>query len=74
MDMSSSTNLGLSVGATRQIEMYGARIELKKVVETARYTTTERNALSSPTGGSLLFNTSTNKLQVYNGTSWVDLH
>lgn len=75
MDMSSSTNFGLSVGATRQIEMYGTRIELKKVVETARYTTTERNALSAiAVGGSLLFNSTTNKLQVYNGTSWVDLH
>ena len=74
MDMSSSTNFGLSVGATRHIEMYGARIELKKVVETARYTTTERNALSSAVGGSLLFNSTTNKLQVYDGTNWVDLH
>ena len=36
-------------------------------------TTTERNALTAQTGG-VIFNSTTNKLQVYNGTSWVDLH
>ena len=38
------------------------------------YTTTERDALSSVTAGSIIYNTTTNKLQVYNGSSWIDLH
>lgn len=36
-------------------------------------TTTDRNALSAQTGG-VIYNSSTNKLQVYNGSTWVDLH
>ena len=38
------------------------------------YTTTERDALSSVTAGSMIYNTTTNKLQVYNGSIWIDLH
>ena len=38
------------------------------------YTTTERDALSSVTAGSIIYNTTTSKLQVYNGSSWIDLH
>ena len=38
------------------------------------YTTTERDALSSVTAGSIIYNTTTNKVQVYNGSSWIDLH
>tara|TARA_Y100000992_G_scaffold99665_1_gene64565 strand:- start:484 stop:633 length:150 start_codon:yes stop_codon:yes gene_type:complete len=38
------------------------------------YTTTERDALSSLTAGAIIYNTTTNKLQVYNGSSWIDLH
>ena len=36
-------------------------------------TTTQRDSLSAQTGG-VIFNTSVNKLQVYNGTSWENLH
>ena len=41
---------------------------------TPHYTTTERDALSSVTAGSIIYNTTTSKLQVYNGSSWIDLH
>lgn len=41
---------------------------------TPPYTTNERDALSSVTAGSIIYNTTTNKLQVYNGSSWIDLH
>ena len=37
-----------------------------------RMTTTQRNALSNQTGGCMVYNTTTNKLQVYNGTTWQD--
>ena len=36
-------------------------------------TTTQRDALTAQTGG-VIFNSSTSKLQVYNGSAWVDLH
>ena len=35
-----------------------------------RMTTTERNAISSPATGLLIYNTTTNTLNFYNGTSW----
>ena len=45
-----------------------------------RLTTTQRNALTDTNGGSLgndeagatIYNTTTNKLQVWNGTTWND--
>jgi hypothetical protein len=33
-------------------------------------TTTQRNAISSPASGLTIYNTSTNALNIYNGTSW----
>jgi hypothetical protein len=33
-------------------------------------TTAVRDAVSSPAGGSLIFNSTTNKLNFYNGTAW----
>ena len=35
--------------------------------------TTQQNAISSPTNGLVIYNTTTNKLMVYNG-SWTALH
>ena len=41
-----------------------------------RCTTSQRNAISSgsPTTGMIVYNSTTSKLQVYSGGSWVDLH
>ena len=39
-----------------------------------RMTTTQQNAISSPASGLMLYNTSTNKLMVYNGSAWTALH
>ena len=33
-------------------------------------TTTERDAISSPAEGSVIYNTSTNVLNFYNGSAW----
>ena len=38
------------------------------------YTTSERDALSSLLAGMVIYNLTTNKLQCYNGSSWIDLH
>lgn len=38
-----------------------------------RMTTAQRDAISSPATGLTIFNLSNNKLNVYNGSSWVDL-
>jgi hypothetical protein len=38
-----------------------------------RMTTTQRDAISSPAAGLVIYNTTTSKLQVYT-TAWTDLH
>lgn len=39
-----------------------------------RMTTTQQNAIGSPASGLMLYNTTTNKLMVYNGSAWTALH
>jgi len=39
-----------------------------------RMTTAQRDAITSPTAGLVLYNSSTNKLQVRTNTAWTDLH
>ena len=39
-----------------------------------KITTTQRGNLTGVVSGAIIYNTSTNKLQVFNGSSWVNLH
>jgi hypothetical protein len=39
-----------------------------------KMTTTQKNAISTPPSGLVVYDTTTDKLCVYNGTSWIDLH
>ena len=39
-----------------------------------KITTTQRGNLSGVVSGAIIYNTSTNKLQVFNGSTWVNLH
>jgi hypothetical protein len=39
-----------------------------------RMTTAQRDAITSPTAGLILYNSTTNKLQVRTNTAWTDLH
>lgn len=39
-----------------------------------RMTTAQRDAITSPTAGLVLYNSTTNKLQVRTNTAWTDLH
>lgn len=56
--------IGTSHGGTGQ--SYGGLVP--------KYTTTERNALTSPPDGLLIYNTTTSKFQGRAGGAWVDLH
>ncbi len=38
-----------------------------------RMTTTEKNAIASPAAGLVVYDTTTNKLCCYNGSTWNDL-
>jgi len=42
----------------------------KQRIEPVHYTTAQRDALTNVPKGRIIFNTSTNKLNVYNGTAW----
>lgn len=48
--------------------------QVKSPFPTPTYTTSERDALSSVIAGMVIYNSTTNKLQCYNGSSWIDLH
>jgi len=39
-----------------------------------KVTTSQKSALTGVTGGALIYNTSNDKLEVYNGSSWVQLN
>ena len=39
-----------------------------------KISTTQRGNLSGVVSGAIIYNTSTNKLQVFNGSTWVNLH
>ena len=43
-------------------------------VKFANLTEVERDALSSVSAGMVIYNTTSNKLQVRTGVAWVDLH
>ncbi len=62
------TGTDLTFTASNRAKVSGAPFRL------ARMTTTQRNAITSPEGGDMIFNTTTSKFQGYNGSSWVDLH
>ncbi len=65
-------------GETRSTSFIGnsVRVNNIEVGETVLFpslTTTERNALTA-SNGMVVYNETTNKLQVYAGGSWTDLH
>lgn len=53
-----------------------AYVSVRDVMRVGPITATQRDALNSstPLAGMVVFNSDTSKLQVYDGTSWVDLH
>jgi hypothetical protein len=60
---------GFNVNSSALIEMQSTT----KGFLPPRMTTTQKNAISSPASGLMVYDTDTNKLCCYNGTSWNDL-
>jgi hypothetical protein len=60
---------GLLVNASAQLQVDSTT----KGFLPPRMTTTQKNAISSPASGLMVYDTDTNKLCCYNGTSWNDL-
>lgn len=50
------------------------KITAPNTVTFGSFTTTERDAIDGVAGGMVIFNSTTAKLQVYNGSTWLDLH
>jgi hypothetical protein len=48
----------------------GASVDFTVPVGVKNYTTSERDALTSLSAGELIYNSTTSKLEVYNGSSW----
>jgi len=64
----SATAYGIYQSGTDDINHFNGTIRLKNC------TTTVMNAISPTQAGMLVFNTTANKVYVYDGTSWVALH
>ena len=48
----------------------GASVDFTVPVGLKAYTTSERDALTGTSAGEVIFNSTTSKLEVYNGSSW----
>ena len=49
------------------------QIALNSPIQFKSYTTTQRDALSSPQAGWTIYNSTTNKLNQYNGSAWTEV-
>ena len=70
-----SANDRIGIGAVPNVASAVLEIEsTTKGFLPPRMTTTQQNAISGPAAGLMLYNTTTNKLMVYNGSAWTALH
>ena len=71
-----STNASLNVGSGYTGADASAVLQADSTTQgflPPRMTTTERDAITTPAAGLMVYNTTTNKAQCYNGTTWNDL-
>jgi len=70
-------------GGTGQTHIGGSAVESKSMLAVTstslgflppRMTTTQRDAITSPTEGLIIYDLTAHKLQVYDATAWRDLH
>ena len=75
INVTADTNVSFGT-STKKLSFPGgvSRADVNVMFEFASFTTTARDAIGTPNNGSVLYNTSTNKLQVYANGAWVDLH
>ena len=71
-------NVGLGTEPDYTLHVVGSGIfteslTLSGVVNLARFTDAEKDAVSSPQGGAAIFNTSSGTINVYDGSSWREL-
>ena len=63
----------MSTLETNSIGKYnGNNVSIDDALNLKSYTTTQRDSLTSA-AGDIIYNSTTNKVQVYNGSSWSDL-
>ena len=70
--LNTNSNQIQEIASGDNLDMTGNNIKSVSQVIFAGMTTTERNALTAASG-MVIYNSSTNKLQCYNGSSWNDL-
>jgi hypothetical protein len=71
-----SVNGGIGIGATPVNAVASAMLEIQSTTRgflPPRMTTTQKNAIASPAAGLVVYDSTTNKLQCYNGSTWNDL-
>jgi hypothetical protein len=73
MRITSAGNVGIGTSSPNAAALLDVSSTTKGVLF-PRMTGTQRDAISTPPDGLVLYNTTTNKLQVRAGGAWVDLH
>jgi len=64
----------MSTLETNAIGKYsGNNVSVDDSLNLKNVTTTQRDALSSPQAGDIIYNTTDSKVQFYNGSAWNDL-
>ena len=64
--------IDMTVGGVRQLNLQGEIFSIDKPLRLPSLTDTERDALT-PVGGMQIYNTTTNKINFYDGTAWRQL-
>ena len=66
---------GVGIGVTTftaAVDLQSAGAAVNRFVILPKVSTSDRNSLQNLVSGAVIYNTSTNKMQVYNGSAWQD--